>query len=598
MGQVYKSLIGFKRQINRAIMLEETRLKQLQDLISTSTKEELIWINGYLAGLVSNGHNYDNMPAIELEKKNTGTVGKAVKKISLVYGTETGNAKRLATHLAGEAKKKGVNAKLVGLDQYRVTDLSKEEYFFVVISTQGEGEPPLGAKKFYDQVHQRTASLPNIKYSVLALGDTSYPLYCKTGEDIDAQLQKLGATRVVPLQKCDIDYEEDAEKWFEQVLKVLNESVPVQLSTEQAAVKPTAKKPAGKKYYNGTILANINLNDRGSNKQTYHIEIGTDETIEYEPGDTVGIVPRNRREVVERIIELTGGDPLQVLETTRVTAPVGELLTEHLNICYLMTSTIKKYAAIIQQEIPDTRMDLVDLLRIYPVKDPAQFIEVIKILLPISPRLYSVASSPAAHGNNEVHITVARDRFLAQDEQRYGLCSEFLGDLPVNAGITFYVHKDKNFKLPALEKDIIMVGPGTGVAPFRAFLAERDATGATGRNWFFFGEQHFISDFLYQSEIQNYVQTGVLNKIDLAFSRDQSDKIYVQHRMKEKAAELYQWINDGASFYISGTKDPMSKDVEQTLLDIIEEQGQHSKEGAKQYLEQLKKEGRYEKDVY
>jgi sulfite reductase (NADPH) flavoprotein alpha-component len=577
-------------------MLEESRLKQLQDLISTSTKEELIWINGYLAGLVSNGHNYGNVPAIELEKTNGDTTAKAVKKISLVFGTETGNAKRLATHLAGEAKKKGVNAKLVGLDQYRLTDLSKEEYLFIVISTQGEGEPPIGAKKFYDHIHAQQLSLSNIKYSVLALGDTSYPLFCKTGEDVDVQLEKLGAKRVLPMQKCDIDFEEDAEKWFADVVKLLNETP--QPVVAPAVAKPAAKKASGKKYYNGTILANINLNDRGSNKQTYHIEIGTEETIEYEPGDTIGIIPRNRRDVVDRIITLTGVDPLQVIEATKATAPIAELLAEHLNICYLMTSTIKKYAAIIQQEIPDTRMDLVDLLRIYPVKDAAQFIEVVKVLLPISPRLYSVASSPAAHGSTEVHITVARDNFLAQEEQRYGLCSEFLGDLPVNAGITFYVHKDKNFKLPAASKDVIMVGPGTGVAPFRAFLAERDATGATGRNWFFFGEQHFVTDFLYQAEIQNYVQTGVLNKIDLAFSRDQANKIYVQHRMKEKAPELYQWINDGASFYISGTKDPMSKDVEQTLLEIIEEQGQHSKEGAKQYLEQLKKEGRYEKDVY
>jgi len=259
---------------------------------------------------------------------------------------------------------------------------------------------------------------------------------------------------------------------------------------------------------------------------------------------------------------------------------------------------VKKYAAIIQQEVPDTRMDLVDLLRIYPVKDAAQFEAIVKILLPISPRLYSVSSSPAAHGESEVHITVARNQFLEEDAQRFGLCSEFLGDQPVGSAITFYVHKDKNFKLPASDKDVIMIGPGTGVAPFRAFLAERDATGAQGRNWFFFGEQHFTTDFLYQTEIQNYVQTGVLSKIDLAFSRDQQEKVYVQHRMKQNATELYTWIDSGASVFISGTKDPMSKDVENTLLQIIEEQGQESKEGAKKYLEQLKKEGRFEKDVY
>ena len=218
--------------------------------------------------------------------------------------------------------------------------------------------------------------------------------------------------------------------------------------------------------------------------------------------------------------------------------------------------------------------------------------------MPIAPRLYSIASSLAGHGSKEVHIVVAKDLFLAQDEQRLGLCSEFLGDKPVNSNITFYVHKDKNFKLPAPDKDLIMIGPGTGIAPFRSFLAERDATGTSGRNWFFFGEQHFITDFLYQTEMQNYVQTGVLNKLDLAFSRDQPEKIYVQHRMYEKAFELYEWINDGAYIYISGKKDPMSKDVENTLLQIIEEQGKKTKEEAKEYLERLKKNGRYEKDVY
>ena len=573
-------------------MLGEAKLKQLHELIDSYSKEELIWINGYLSGIVANGKTNG---AIHVNGNGHEVKTVSTKKISLAFGTETGNAKRLATHLAAVAKKKGVNAKLVGLDQYRLTDLPKEEYFFVVISTQGEGEPPIPAKKFYDHIHETSLDLSKLKYSVLALGDTSYPQYCKTGEDVDAQFSKFGAKRVVPLQKCDVEYEDDAQQWFEKVLSILEDQPATAPAT---VVAPLVPKKAGKKYYNGTILTNINLNDRGSNKGTYHIEIGTEEAIEYEPGDTIGIIPRNREDVVNKIISLTSVDRSLVLETTKVTAPIGELLTQYLNICYLLTSTIKKYAAIIQQEIPDTRMDLVDLLRIYPVKDAAQFVEVVKVLMPIAPRLYSIASSPNGHGNNEVHITVAKDRFLAQDEQRFGLCSDFLGDQPVNSALTFYVHKDKNFKLPAADKDLIMIGPGTGVAPFRAFLAERDATGATGRNWFFFGEQHFITDFLYQTEMQNYVQTGVLNKLDLAFSRDQQEKIYVQHRMLEKANELYQWINNGAYLFVSGTKDPMSKDVENTLLQIIEEQGQESKEGAKKYLEQLKKEGRFEKDVY
>jgi sulfite reductase (NADPH) flavoprotein alpha-component len=572
-------------------MIGDLRLKKLHEFFEGYSKEELIWVNGYLSGLVSNGKVNGNADANSQEHKAVST-----KKITLAFGTETGNSKKLATQLAAAGKKHGVNVKLTDLSQYRITDLPKEEFFFVVISTQGEGEPPIPAKKFYDYIHENELSLPDLKFSVLALGDTSYPMFCKTGEDVDARFKAFGAKEVVPIQKCDVDYEEDAQAWFNKVLQfVENQTAVVTTAAEPA---PAVKKPTGKKHYHGTIITNINLNDRGSKKATYHIEIGTDEPIAYEPGDTIGIVPNNRNDVVERIISLTGITADKVIVTAKAEGTVKELLLHNLNICYLLTSTIKKYATLTQQEIPDTRMDLVDLLRIYPVKDANQFEDVVKILMPIAPRLYSVSSSPAAHGENEIHITVAKNAFLSQDEQRWGLCSEFLGDLPVGSSITFYVHKDKNFKLPAADKDVIMIGPGTGVAPFRSFLAERDATGANGRNWFFFGEQHFTTDFLYQTEMQNYVETGVLTNIDLAFSRDQQEKVYVQHRIKEKAGEFFQWIDGGASVYISGTKDPMSKDVEHTLLQIIEEHGKKTTEEAHQYLEQLKKEGRYEKDVY
>jgi len=576
-------------------MLAEERLKQLQELINTSTKDELIWINGYLSGLVKEGNG--NGHATALTNGNGHAVTTAVKKITLAFGTETGNAKKLATHLAAVAKKKGVNAKLTDLSQYRVADLAKEDYFFVVISTQGEGEPPIPAKKFYDHIHENELALTNIKYSVLALGDTSYPMFCKTGEDVDVRFEKFGAKRVIPLQKCDVDYEEDAQAWFEKVIATVTTDTKPIAAVPPVIAHSVSKKATAKKHYSGTVLTNINLNDRGSNKQTYHIEIATEEVVEYEPGDAIGIFPKNRFDVVERIISITGIDGSTEIATSKITAPVKELLTKHLNICYLLTSAVKKYAAIIQQEIPDTRMDLVDLLRIYPVKNAEQFVEVVKILSPIAPRLYSIASAPAVQ-ENEVHIIVARNSFLAQDEQRFGLCSDFLGDQPSGTLISFYVHKQKSFRLPAQERDIIMIGPGTGIAPMRSFLIERDATGATGRNWLFFGEQHFITDFLYQTEIQNYKETGVLNNLDLAFSRDQQEKIYVQHRMLEKAVELYQWINSGAYIYISGTKDPMGKDVENVLLQIFSEQGNKSGEEAKKYLEQLKDEGRYEKDVY
>ncbi len=577
-------------------MLTGHKLKALQELIAASSKEEIAWINGYLTGLVSNGNSNGNGHAAAMVIGNGQSVLTTVKKVTLAFGTETGNAKKLSTNLAAVAKKKGINAKLIGLDQYKITDLPKEDYFFVVISTQGEGEPPLPAKKFYDYIHENQLSLPDLKFSVLALGDTSYPLYCKTGEDVDARLKSFGAKPVVDLQKCDVDYEADAQQWFEKVLNLL-ETTTASPPIIAPIAAPPEKKAAGKKYYKGLVNTNINLNDRGSNKQTFHIEISSDEKVEYEPGDALAIIPENKKWVVEKILQLTGIDHTLEIQTAKKTASAEQLLTKHLNICYLLSSAVKKYATITQQEIPDTRMDLVDLLRIYPVKNPDQFAEVLKMLPSIAPRLYSISSSPNAH-EGEIHLTVGMHRFQAKTEERFGLCSEFLGELPVGTAITFYIHKNRAFKLPAADKDIIMIGPGTGVAPFRSFLAERDSTGASGKNWFFFGEQHFTTDFLYQTELQNFVSIGVLTNIDLAFSRDQADKIYVQHRMLQKAKELYRWIDNGAYIYISGTKDPMSKDVEYTLLQIIEEQGNKSKEEAVKYLEKMKEENRYEKDVY
>ncbi len=569
-------------------MLNESKLKLLTTLVEGANAEELIWLNGYFAGLTASNKT-GGATAVAVQAVN--------KKITLVYGTETGNAKKLATQLAGIAKKKGINIKLAGLDQYRFTDLTKEEVLLVVISTQGEGEPPASGKKFYEYIHATNElALTKLNYSVLALGDTSYPLFCQTGVDVDTRLETFGAKRLLAVEKCDVDYEAQALSWLDNVLNTVAAEGSAQQILTTATTQP--KQTTGKKYYQGSILSSVNLNDRGSKKETYHIEITTDEVISYEPGDAIGIVPFNKQQIVERILALTEADGDLEVVTAKVTASLRDLLTQHLNICYLLLPAIRKYAELTAQDIPDIRMDLVDLLRIYPVKNAMQFIEVVKLLHPISPRLYSIASAPSAHGENEVHITVSKNSFYTEDEHRYGLCSEFLGNQPVGTAITFYVHKNKAFKLPDASKDVIMIGPGTGVAPFRSFLAERDAAGAQGRNWLFFGEQHFVTDFLYQVEMQNYVQTGVLTNLDLAFSRDQQEKIYVQHKMQQKSSDLYNWINNGATLYVCGAKEPMANDVERTLLNIISEQGGLSEEEAAAYLVQLQEEGRYEKDVY
>ena len=567
-------------------MLDEIKLQQWNALIATLSKDELTWMHGYIAGKLSIGISE---PAV------AATAITTAQKITITYGTETGNSKKLATDFAAKAKKVGINAKLVSLDQYRLTDLAKEDYFVTVISTQGDGEPPLAAKKFYDHIHQNGFTIPKLKYGVLALGDTSYPMFCKTGEEIDTQFEKLGATRFAPLQRCDLEYEVEANNWFNKVLQLINTSNDETTPALGIAV-PLTKKITTKKTYAGTIAANINLNATGSNKQTHHIEIIADD-VDYECGNSLGVVPENDLEIVTEILTIVGTNGSKIVEFKKESDTLINILTKKANIVYLQENTIKKYAAIIQQEIPIVRMDLLDLLKIYPVKDAEQFIEVLSILNAIPPRLYTIASSPIAH-NGEVHLTVAKDVFEINGLQKFGLCSRFLSLQKTDTQLNFFIQPNKRFKLVEPSKDIIMIGPGTGIAPFRAFVAERDTTGASGRNWLFFGDQHFTTDFSYQTEWQNWFSTGVLTKISLAFSRDQEEKIYVQHRMLQQAKELYEWIESGAIVYLAGTKNPMGKDVEHTLVQIIKEQGNKTEEEAAQYFEKMKDELRYMEDLY
>ncbi|MFT3826947.1 MAG: flavodoxin domain-containing protein [Chitinophagaceae bacterium] len=574
-------------------MLAEPKLKILLDLVRSASQQEVAWMSGYLSGLLA-ASTPELVVQPQHEVATPAAIAKpAVQKITIAYGTETGNSKKLASAFATRAKKEGINAKVVSLDQYRLTDLAKEEYFLTIISTQGEGEPPATAKKFYDHIHLNGFKLPALKYSVLALGDTSYPLFCKAGEDVDFQFSKLGGQRLLPLQKCDTDYEADADSWFAQVLAALSSPSTAPAVSVPVGIKKTG---SGKKIYNGIIVTNVNLNDRGSDKQTHHIEIIA-EDLEYQPGDSIGIVPENPLQVVEAIIQLTGISSDKKLSFRNEQYTVKNLLQKKLNIAYLPERVVKQYAEVVRQEIPETKIALADLLRIYPVKDAQQFEEIISILEPIVPRLYSISSSPEAH-SGEVHVTVARDNFKINGEVKYGLCSDYLVQLSVEQPLSFYIHKNSQFRLPDADKDVIMIGPGTGIAPFRSFIAHRDAVGGDGRNWLFFGDQHFTTDFLYQTELQNWLQTGVLSRINVAFSRDQSYKLYVQHRMLEQAPELWKWLQSGAYVYVCGAKEPMSKDVEYTLLQIIERFGSKTAQEAIEYFNSLKEEGRYLTDVY
>jgi len=573
-------------------MLAGPKLQSLNELLQGASREELIWISGYIAAFTS-----AQPPAKETTKVKefVQDASFTIPACTVVYGTETGNSKKVATDFSNRLKKQGVQAKLKSLDQYKANDLSKESCLIVVMSTQGDGDPPEAAKKFYEHIHKNEIALNHLKYGVLALGDSAYPLFCKAGEDVDARLYQLGARRITPLKKCDTDFESDANGWIDEFINAALKSDST--ASANGTTKTKAAK-TGKKIYDGTIATLVNLNDRGSNKETYHIEIATEEDINYEPGDSLGVVAKNSHTALHKIFELLELKGEEELIYKEQSYKAADLFRNKLNIQYLPERIVQQYAKLVKKDIPLVKIDLIDLLRIYPPEQKLNVQLLINILDPIIPRLYSISSAPSSHGEKEVHVTVSRSKFNVGDQVRYGLCSDYLSCLAEGDTLQFYIQRNSSFRLPSSDTDIIMVGPGTGLAPFRSFLFERDAQGHHGRNWLFFGEQHFVSDFLYQTELLSLFDTGVLTKINTAFSRDQKEKIYVQHKMQQRGAELYEWIQNGAHLYVCGCKDPMSFDVEKTLLGIISTQGNLSESKAEEYLNEMQEKGRYHKDVY
>jgi len=571
-------------------MLAGPKLQMLHELAKGASRDELMWISGYIAALTGQPIMVET-PANEFVQDASFVM----PACTVVYGTESGNSKKVATDFGNRLKKQGVQAKIKSLDQYRMADLAKESHMIVVISTQGDGEPPAAAKKFYDYIHQNDVALTQLKYGVLALGDTAYPLFCKAGEDVDKRLHFLGGRRIVPMKKCDTDFEVDANTWIDELIGAV---LAVGGVTNGAVTVKNKPAKTGKKIYDAIVVATVNLNDRGSNKETYHMEIATEEAIAYLPGDALGVVPKNNEASVKKVLELLSIKGNEEFQFRDQPYKADDLFTNKINVQHLPERIIQHYASLAGKEIPNIRMDLADLLRIYPSDKKLDIQQLISILEPIAPRLYSIASSPAAHGENEVHVTVSRDNFCVDGQTRYGLCSDYLAQLKENDTLQVYIQKNNAFRLPDAKTDVIMIGPGTGIAPFRSFLYERDAKGDSGRNWLFFGDQHFVTDFLYQTDLQGLRDTGVLSKLNLAFSRDQKEKVYVQHKMQQNAKELFEWLEGGAQVYICGCKDPMSYDVEKTLLDIIAQEKNVSAESAQEYLDAMKDAGRYHKDVY
>lgn len=570
-------------------MLESSKLQKLHALLADTSREELIWINGYIAGIAHTASGTNTVA--------TTSAGSALptEAITILYGTETGNSKKIAQELASQAKSKGMKSKIRSLDQYPPDQLQREAYVALIMSTHGDGEPPEAARKFFQFIQHESGSLASLRYSVLALGDRAYPLFCKAGLDADERLRQLGANPILPVHTCDVDYEDTAAQWMTGIWQRLHASD--RLDTQHPYTNITSTRKSARRLYTATVQANIVLNDEGSEKETHHIELAAGQPIDFTPGDSIGVIPPNDDRDVSVVLDRLNAQPHTLITRQQESLPAHEWLAARLEINRLSVRVIDAYRQRTQHAIPADTYNLIPLLEAWP--PPADFTvdELVNMLEPITPRLYSIASSPQAYPD-EVHLTVSRHTFLTPSGVGYGKASDYLSGLKLHSTLPFYIHPNASFRLPAPETDVIMIGPGTGVAPFRAFMQERDQTGASGRNWLFFGEQHVATDFLYQLEWQSWLSSGVLTRISLAFSRDQQQKIYVQHRMQESAADLFHWIDSGASVYVCGAREPMSVEVENTLLAIIQSEGKMNHAEAVTYLHTLSEAGRYRKDVY
>ncbi|HNX54759.1 MAG TPA: assimilatory sulfite reductase (NADPH) flavoprotein subunit [Prolixibacteraceae bacterium] len=585
--------------------LTEQQLSALGNFTRDLNREQLLWINGYFQGLLASQEKAEIQTAQQTFNEE--------KPLKILYGTHTGKSKIIASKLGEVLAGRGVGAQIDSLDNYKTRQLSGESNIVFIVSTHGEGEPPAMAEDFHAFITgKRAPQLPNLNYAVVALGDKSYKLFCKTGLDIDQALTKLGAKPILPVLTLDVDFEDDAEKWINDFVEIFaqRESVSVTAAspakTELAEIKYSRKNP-----FKATVIDKVKITGRGSDKEVYHVELSLEGSgITYEPGDSVGILANNPPELVDAVLKhcaLDGEEEITIKEGTFL---LSDALTDRLELTILTREVIQNYQnktgnkellkVITEDQLLDKYLyghDVLDLLEEFPATLSAQ--DLADVLRSFPPRLYSISSSQDAVGD-EVHITVATVRYSNKGRRRGGACSTYLADrIEVDSNVSVFIEKNPAFKLP--EKDetpIILIGAGTGVAPFRSFLQHREANNQKGKTWLFFGERRFHSDFLYQIEWQKLLKDGFLEKFDVAFSRDQEKKIYVQHRLFEKQKELYQWLNKGAHIYLCGDMKQMARDVQQTLLQIFETQGGMTEEKAIEFMKALKKEKRFQLDVY
>ena len=597
---------------------DENQATQLNQIIQNLTIEQQVWLSGYLTANLQSVTTKQETPSevaqFVLNKENTSN---SERHITVLYGSETGNAQGLAEKLADRLVELNFNVKLSAMGDYKTKDLKKVEDLFIISSTHGEGNPPDNAISFHEFLHGRKApKLEGVRFSVLSLGDASYEFFCQTGKDFDARLEDLGASRLVDRRDCDLDFDDMAESWMDQIIEQLSEaSLSEEKVTTTNAVQLTNETRYSKTQpYEAEILENINLNGRGSNKEVRHIELQFEDYGEdYEPGDCLVVIPENDEKLVEVLLDKLDWDAqteIPINDKGDVLS-LKDALQHHFEITKLTKPLLQKAAELFGNEALAENVldqawvksyvygrDLIDLIQDFKPENLAPEV-LYQFLRKLPPREYSIASSYEANPD-EVHITVGAVRYQAHQRERQGVCSVQLAErMEPGTSISVYLKKNPNFKFPFDETTpVIMIGPGTGVAPFRSYLQAREELDLSGQTWLFFGEQHFTTDFLYQTEWQDWLKEGVLSKLDLAFSRDTDEKVYVQHKIVEQSETFYEWLKNGASLYVCGDEQNMAKDVHKAIHQILVKEGNMSEEEAETYLTQMKKDKRYQRDVY
>jgi sulfite reductase [NADPH] flavoprotein, alpha-component len=587
--------------------LNPEQLARLQAATTDFTPAQLAWVSGYFWGVLNQqpGSNAAVLaPVVEMPG------------ITLISASQTGNARRVAEALRDDLIAAKLNVTLINAGDYKFKQIANEKLLIVVASTQGEGEPAEEAVALHKFLFSKKApKLDNTAFAVFGLGDTSYEFFCQSGKDFDAKLAELGGERLLDRVDADVEYQAAAAQWRARLVDVLKARAPAVPSVQVAAsgaVNEVHTSPYTKEApLTASLAVNQKITGRDSEKDVRHIEIDLgDSGLRYQPGDALGVWYQNDPDLVKELVELLwlkGDEPVTVEGKT---LSLAEALQWHFELTVNTGNIVENYATLTRSEtllplVGDKAQlqhyaattPIVDMVRFSPAQLDAQAL--VDLLRPLTPRLYSIASSQA-EVESEVHVTVGVVRYEIEGRARAGGASSFLADRVEEEGeVRVFIEHNDNFRLPANpQTPVIMIGPGTGIAPFRAFMQQRAADGAEGKNWLFFGNPHFTEDFLYQVEWQRYVKEGVLSRIDLAWSRDQKEKVYVQDKLRQQGAELWRWINDGAHIYVCGDANRMAKDVEQALLEVIAEFGGMDIEAADEFLSELRIERRYQRDVY